>query len=96
MEFPAGSTYLIPSSCITHSNTPTQIGEWRASFTQYTAEGIFHWVGNGFQTDGEMESQDKKKHTRIIEARKDQWGKGDVVNYGPAARTPVKAPIFIV
>lgn len=76
VEFPAGSTFLIPSSCITHSNTPTQTGEWRASFTQYTAGGVFRWVENGFQTDNQMEAQDEKRYAEVMEERKDRWGKG--------------------
>lgn len=76
LEFPAGSTYLIPSSCITHSNTPTQPGEWRASFTQYTAGGVFRWVENGFQTDKDIEAQDIKRHAAVMKERKGRWGKG--------------------
>jgi hypothetical protein len=70
LEFPAGSTYLIPS------NTPTQLGEWRALFTQYTARGVFHWVENGCQTDKDMEAQDKKRHAVVMKERKGWWGKG--------------------
>ncbi|KDR66326.1 hypothetical protein GALMADRAFT_259368 [Galerina marginata CBS 339.88] len=50
IEFPPGSTILIPSSAIRHSNTRIQIGERRYSFTQYSAGGIFRWVDNGFKT----------------------------------------------
>jgi hypothetical protein len=75
-EFPAGSTYLIPSSCLTHSNTETQLGEWRASFTQYTAGGVFRWVENGFCTDHYLRSNDKPKYCELMEERKERWARG--------------------
>jgi len=76
VEFPAGSTFLIPSSCITHSNTPIGEGEFRASFTQYTAGGVFRWVENGFETDQRMEVRDKKRHAAVMKERKGRWEKG--------------------
>lgn len=76
VEFPAGSTYLIPSSCLTHSNTATKLGEWRASFTQYTAGGVFRWVENGFCTDGRLQSKDKAKFSEVMERRKKRWENG--------------------
>ncbi|THU84434.1 hypothetical protein K435DRAFT_624512, partial [Dendrothele bispora CBS 962.96] len=48
VRFPPGSTILIPSALITHSNTPIQKGETRYSFVQYSAAGLFHWVYNRF------------------------------------------------
>jgi hypothetical protein len=50
IEFPPASTVIIPSSTISHGNTPIQPGETRVSFTQYCAGGLFRWVGYGFQT----------------------------------------------
>ncbi|KAJ7074924.1 hypothetical protein B0H15DRAFT_956970 [Mycena belliarum] len=51
VRFPPGSTVLIPSALVKHSNTPVAPHERRSSFTQYTAGGIFRWIRNGFQTD---------------------------------------------
>ncbi|KJA13851.1 hypothetical protein HYPSUDRAFT_151075 [Hypholoma sublateritium FD-334 SS-4] len=51
IEFPAGSTILIPSAAISHSNTPIRAGERRSSFTQYSAGGLFRWVEHGHQKD---------------------------------------------
>lgn len=53
LEFPPGSTILIPSAAIFHSNIPISAGESRYSFTQYTAGGIFRWVEHGFRTEDE-------------------------------------------
>ncbi|KAJ6475014.1 hypothetical protein C8R47DRAFT_1076083 [Mycena vitilis] len=45
LEFPPGTTILIPSAAIFHSNIPISKGEHRYSFTQYTA-GAFSagWI----------------------------------------------------
>src|SRR6202050_2011543 len=50
IEFPPGSTILIPLATLWHSNMAIQPGEKRFSFTQYTAGGLFPWVDHGFQT----------------------------------------------
>ncbi|KAK0225736.1 hypothetical protein IW262DRAFT_1446677 [Armillaria fumosa] len=49
IEFPPGSTILIPSAVLQHSNTTIGHGETRYSFMQYTAGGLFRWVDDGFQ-----------------------------------------------
>ncbi|KDR65473.1 hypothetical protein GALMADRAFT_81821 [Galerina marginata CBS 339.88] len=49
IQFPPGSTILIPSCAISHSNARIQKGENRYSFTQYSAGGIFRWVDNDFK-----------------------------------------------
>ena len=49
IEFPPGSTILIPSAVLTHSNVPIPKGSTRYSVTQYTAGGLFRWVDHGFQ-----------------------------------------------
>jgi hypothetical protein len=51
IEFPPGSTILVPSALVVHSNTPIQDGETRYSFTQYCAGGLFRYIANGFRTD---------------------------------------------
>ncbi|RXW11606.1 hypothetical protein EST38_g14249 [Candolleomyces aberdarensis] len=48
-EFPPGTTALIPSAAIKHSNTPIQDGEDRYSIAQYAAGGLFRWVEYGFK-----------------------------------------------
>ncbi|KAJ7841228.1 hypothetical protein B0H13DRAFT_1649273, partial [Mycena leptocephala] len=47
IEFPSGSSVLIPSAAITHGNTPIAKGETRYSMTQYAAGALFDgqvWV----------------------------------------------------
>ncbi|KAG6819939.1 hypothetical protein H0H93_007263 [Arthromyces matolae] len=53
IEFPPGSTVLIPSGAIEHGNVPIALGESRLSFTQYAAGGLFRWVTYGFKTIGD-------------------------------------------
>ena len=57
IEFPPGSTILIPSALLIHSNTSIQLGELRYSIVQYAAGGLFRWVENGCMTDGSWLAQ---------------------------------------
>ncbi|KAF8963380.1 hypothetical protein BDZ97DRAFT_1661711, partial [Flammula alnicola] len=50
VQFPPGSTALIPSGCVAHGNTPIQDGETRLSIAQYAAGGLFRWVAYGFKS----------------------------------------------
>jgi hypothetical protein len=54
IEFPPGCTILIPSACISHSNTGVTEGERRYSFTQYTAGAIFRWVDHNFMNEDQF------------------------------------------
>jgi len=56
IRFPPGSTILIPSALLWHSNVKIQAGETRHSFTQYSAGGLFRWEANGFMTDDDFEA----------------------------------------
>lgn len=51
IEFPPGSTILLPSAIVAHSNVPIQKNETRLSFAQYAAGGLFRWVEHGFQLE---------------------------------------------
>jgi len=50
IQFPSGSTILIPSACVGHGNTPVQEGESRLSIAQYASGGLFRWVAYGFKS----------------------------------------------
>ncbi|KAF8197638.1 hypothetical protein K438DRAFT_1967188 [Mycena galopus ATCC 62051] len=78
IRFPPGSTILIPSALMRHSNTSIQTHETRFSFTQYTSAGIFRFVENGFQSDEAVYSgglSDMDHAARIV-ARKSHWLEG--------------------
>ncbi|KAL1740800.1 hypothetical protein HDZ31DRAFT_46760, partial [Schizophyllum fasciatum] len=51
IRFPPGSTIIIPSAIINHSNTVIGGRETRYSVTQYTAGAIFRWVQHGCKLD---------------------------------------------
>ncbi|THU83783.1 hypothetical protein K435DRAFT_688889, partial [Dendrothele bispora CBS 962.96] len=77
IRFPPGSTILIPSALVTHSNTPIQKGETRYSFVQYSAAGLFRWVYNNFMTDEDFRR--KASETELAqreEDRKKRWLNG--------------------
>lgn len=76
IEFPAGSTILIPSATLTHSNTAIQEHEVRVSFTQYTAGGIFRWVDNGFQTEAALMASDYGRYMEMQKAKEMRWSMG--------------------
>jgi hypothetical protein len=77
IEFPPGSTILLPSAVLRHSNTTIQKHEERYSFTQYTAGGLFRWVDHGFQKEEEYRS--KLSEEEVIEeeeAMRHRWTLG--------------------
>jgi hypothetical protein len=47
IEFPPGSTILLPSGCLRHGNTAISPGETRYSMTQYFPGGLARWVRQG-------------------------------------------------
>lgn len=77
IQFPPGSTILIPSSIILHSNTPIKPNEVRYSIVQYAAGHLFRWHNNGCLNDKEwkdkatpemMEKWEKERYSRWEEA----------------------------
>ncbi|THU96674.1 hypothetical protein K435DRAFT_819404 [Dendrothele bispora CBS 962.96] len=77
IRFPPGSTILIPSALLTHSNVPIQEGETRYSFVQYLAAGLFRWVYNGFKSDADFEAAATPAQSAKREAdRQSRWKEG--------------------
>jgi hypothetical protein len=77
IEFPPASTILIPSATLTHSNTAVHgSNESRLSLAQYTAGGIFRWVDNGCQTEGELRDSDKEAYARMLKLKETRWKMG--------------------
>ncbi|KAJ7858711.1 hypothetical protein B0H14DRAFT_3447168 [Mycena olivaceomarginata] len=63
IRFPPGSTILLPSAIIRHSN--------------YTAAGLFRWVRNGFKTDEDFElSASKEEQARWDAEHGRRWEEG--------------------
>ncbi|KAJ7177461.1 hypothetical protein C8R43DRAFT_872458, partial [Mycena crocata] len=77
IRFPPGSTILIPSAIVRHSNVPIGPNETRYSFTQYTAGGLFRWIRNGCKSDEDWEltATPSQKWDRS-EEMKSRWEQG--------------------
>ena len=76
IDFPPGSTILIPSSLFVHSNTPIQEEETRSSIVQYAAGGLVRWVNRGFQSDKDwMAKASAEDQQRDQEKQKLRWVK---------------------
>jgi hypothetical protein len=79
IEFPPGSTILIPSAILTHWNTKISEGEKRYSFTQYSAGALFSYVENGMMSnikameDATWEELEVMKYVR---ENADAWQRG--------------------
>ncbi|KIK52455.1 hypothetical protein GYMLUDRAFT_49859, partial [Collybiopsis luxurians FD-317 M1] len=54
IRFPPGSTIIILSALLRHSNLPIQPGEKRYSITQYSAGALFRFASNGLKNDKEF------------------------------------------
>ncbi|KAJ7770870.1 hypothetical protein DFH07DRAFT_953867 [Mycena maculata] len=76
VKFLAGALILLPSATIAHSNVPVQDGEERASFTQFSAGGIFRYVDNGCWTVDQLAEQDPEEYHRLMALKATRWEKG--------------------
>ncbi|KAJ7842916.1 hypothetical protein B0H13DRAFT_2239338 [Mycena leptocephala] len=77
LEFPPGTTILIPSATLFHSNIPVSTSERRYSFTQYTAGGIFRWMRRGFRSEETyLASLSKAAKAREGNMGKERWEDG--------------------
>ena len=74
VEFPSGSSILIPSATITHSNVKVGKNEHQCSFTQYTAGGLFRWIENGFQMSEQLlDSLSAQEVAELKERNSERW-----------------------
>lgn len=76
IDFPAGSTILIPSALVIHSNAEIRAHETRYSVVQYVAGGLSRWVENGFMSNEDWErgasaTQMKEREVR----REERWAR---------------------
>lgn len=78
VEFPPGSTIIIPSACLNHGNTPIQEGETRLSIAQYAAGGLFRYVAYGFSTAKSLmqSSAGRAKKTEVDMQKGERWKYG--------------------
>jgi hypothetical protein len=76
VEFPAGALILLPSATIAHSNVPVVPGDQRASFTQFSAGGIFRFVDNRCRTVEELLEEDPEEYQRVMGLKASRWENG--------------------
>ncbi|KAL0067413.1 hypothetical protein AAF712_005642 [Marasmius tenuissimus] len=57
VEFPPGTTILLPSAVLRHSNVAIGKHEKRYSVTQYSAGALFRWAEHGFQSEDSFYSR---------------------------------------
>ncbi|KAK7040679.1 hypothetical protein VNI00_009585 [Paramarasmius palmivorus] len=74
IEFPPGTTILLLSAVLRHSNTAIAPDKWRYSFTQYTAGSLFRWVERGFQMEKDFWASLSSEEAKLAKARdKERW-----------------------
>ena len=74
IQFPVGSTALIPSGCVSHGNTPICEGEIQLSIVQYAAGGLFRWVTYGFQSAKTLlKIQASRKLKKWLDKEAGEW-----------------------
>ncbi|KAK7436102.1 hypothetical protein VKT23_019304 [Stygiomarasmius scandens] len=71
IEFPPGSTILIPSALLLHSNCPIDAHETRYSITQYTAGGIWRWLEDGGRTEGDINLHGTAEEQKELQERRE-------------------------
>lgn len=75
IEFPPGSTILLPSATLRHGNTTIQRGESQYSIAQYCSGGLIRWVRYGFRTRGDIlrEEGGTERLSRIEGEGDERW-----------------------
>ncbi|KAI0056076.1 hypothetical protein BV25DRAFT_1814716, partial [Artomyces pyxidatus] len=79
IEFPPGSTILLPSAVITHGNTPIQEGETRQAFTQYCAGALMRWHAYGMRTERTLRAELPGEKEKLDATWRERWRSS--VNY---------------
>ncbi|KAH9476947.1 hypothetical protein JR316_0010863 [Psilocybe cubensis] len=76
IEFPPGSTILLPSATLSHSNTKIAENEERTSLTYYCHGGLFQWVDYDFQTEQDLRTNNPMLFEKIWRDRPKRWALG--------------------
>ncbi|KAK1221456.1 hypothetical protein PQX77_015736 [Marasmius sp. AFHP31] len=86
LQFPPGSTVLLPSASIALGNVPVADNETRTLFTQYTAGGLLRWVDCGGCSLEELCKEDKQAY----QANRDALKLGESLREGIAKFTTME------
>ncbi|KAJ3925043.1 MAG: hypothetical protein NXY57DRAFT_907552, partial [Lentinula lateritia] len=73
LEFPPGTTILLSSAFLRHSNIPVSKGETRVSVTQYSAGSIRQWLEYGGRTEEALRTEDPEAYAREMAKRSSRW-----------------------
>ncbi|KAK7030304.1 hypothetical protein VNI00_014226 [Paramarasmius palmivorus] len=74
IEFPPGTTILLLSAVLRHSNVAIGETERRFSFTQYTAGSLFRWVERGFRLEKDFWASLTSNEVKAEKAKdKSRW-----------------------
>jgi hypothetical protein len=76
IEFPPGALILFPSATLLHSNIPVGDDEERASFTQWSAGGLFRFVDNRFRTEAGLERYSRRIYRENMAKKPLRWQAG--------------------
>ena len=77
VEFPPGSTILIASGIVAHSNVPVEANETRYSVAHYSAGALFHWVENNFSRSVDFLANQSDKEVLAVQVRDSlRWAMG--------------------
>lgn len=82
IRFPPGSTIIIPSALVVHSNLPIKLGEKRSSITNYTAGSLFRWRYNQGRTNKVFEKKASKAQ-KLQKERDNERRWDDALKYFP-------------
>lgn len=73
IQFPPGSTILFLSCVLEHANLPVADHEFRFSFVQYAAGGLFRWKEYNFQLQDKMKKKNPEIEARLLQGESTAW-----------------------
>ena len=77
IEFPPGSTILIASGIVAHSNVPVGKDETRYSVAHYSAGALFRWVENNFRRSVDFLAGLSEEEALVVQERElSHWEMG--------------------
>jgi len=77
IEFPPGSTILIASGIVAHSNVPVGKDETRYSVAHYSAGALFCWVENNFRRSVDFLAGLSEEEALVVQERElSRWEMG--------------------
>ncbi|KAJ7040212.1 hypothetical protein C8F04DRAFT_906840, partial [Mycena alexandri] len=71
VQFPAGSSILLPTGLIRYSFVKVREGETRYSVVQFAGSGVTHWLQNGRRTDIDFAVDATREQHDAREARRE-------------------------